>query len=134
MVYLFINASPNKGGSTARIARDYFKGQDYKQVNLVDYNIKQLGQDDARDDFEEVRMEIQNANDVVIGTPVYWSDMTGLLKTFIDRHVDTDNNYAGKKLKIIVQGFSPTNDEVKAISHIMQHWAERFKMTYGGII
>ncbi|MBC2254690.1 NAD(P)H-dependent oxidoreductase [Listeria ivanovii] len=23
---------------------------------------------------------------MVIGTAIYWSDMTGLLKTFIDRH------------------------------------------------
>lgn len=134
MVYLFINASPNRDGNTVRIAHEYFGRQAYKQINLVDYNIRQLGQDGSSDDFEKVREEIENADEILIGTPVYWSDMSGLLKTFIDRHIATDDRYAGKRLKIIAQGFAPTDDEIKFISHVVQHWAERFKMSYGGVI
>lgn len=131
---LFINASKNRDGNTARLAKDYFDGQPYKQVNLVDYDIKQLGQNSEPDDFEKVRSEIESAKNIVIGTPVYWSDMTGLLKTFIDRHETVDTRYDGKNVKIIVQGSGPTEGEIAAISHVLEHWTERFSMEYKGVI
>ncbi|MBC1422656.1 flavodoxin family protein [Listeria seeligeri] len=131
---LFINASQNRNGNTAKLAKDYFGNQKYKQINLIDYDIKQLGQVKGTDDFEKVRSEIEEAENIVIGTPVYWSDMTGLLKTFIDRHELVDERYNDKNIKIIVQGSGPTDKEIKAISHIIEHFSERFGMEYRGVI
>ncbi|AHI55138.1 flavodoxin family protein [Listeria ivanovii] len=131
---LFINASQNREGNTAKLAKEYFGNQSYKQINLVDYNIKQLGQVEGLDDFEQVRSELEAAENIVIGTAIYWSDMTGLLKTFIDRHESVDARYSGKNVKIIVQGSGPTKEEIYAISHIFEHFSERFGMEYRGVI
>ncbi|WP_160248874.1 NAD(P)H-dependent oxidoreductase [Limosilactobacillus mucosae] len=39
----------------------------------------------------------------MIGTPVYWSNVSGYLKTFID-HMQINNDLRGNDLYVIVQG------------------------------
>ena len=41
---LFINASQNRNGNTARIGRQLLNGTQYQQLDLVDYKIYQIGQ------------------------------------------------------------------------------------------
>ncbi|PZG33168.1 hypothetical protein C2D64_07415 [Listeria ivanovii] len=60
--------------------------------------------------------------------------MTGLLKTFIDRHESVDERYNGKNIKIIVQGSGPTKEEINTISLIFEHFSKRFGMEYQGVI
>lgn len=79
---VFINASMNKDGNTAKMAKQLFGDRSYKQINLRDYNIPQIGQGNG--DFDKVWQQIKGADVIVIGTPVYWSNMSGYLKTFID--------------------------------------------------
>ena len=42
---LFVNASPNKNGNTARMVKKLLKDQPYKQLDLVNYKLYALGQD-----------------------------------------------------------------------------------------
>ena len=39
MSILFINASPNKDGNTAKLAKELLAGRDYETLNLIDYKI-----------------------------------------------------------------------------------------------
>ncbi|RMW45132.1 hypothetical protein D6U17_10795 [Lactiplantibacillus pentosus] len=41
---LFINASQNQNGNTAALGRRLLENIKYKQINLVDYHIHQIGQ------------------------------------------------------------------------------------------
>ena len=44
MKYLFINASPNPNGNTAKMAAALLKGHEYETVNLTEYKIYGYGQ------------------------------------------------------------------------------------------
>ena len=37
MSILFINASPNKNGNTAKLAKELLTGKEYATLNLIDY-------------------------------------------------------------------------------------------------
>ncbi|MCT3310019.1 flavodoxin family protein [Lactiplantibacillus pentosus] len=83
---LFINASQNQNGNTAALGRRLLENIKYKQINLVDYHIHQIGQVSAnKDQFNVVFKNMKSSKNIIIGTPVYWSDMSGYLKTLFDR-------------------------------------------------
>ncbi|MDE7187353.1 MAG: NAD(P)H-dependent oxidoreductase, partial [Lachnospiraceae bacterium] len=85
MSILFINASPNKAGNTARLARELLSGREYETLNLADYKIYAYGQNYADDQFQEVIDRIKEADTVVMGSPLYWHNICGLLRNFLDR-------------------------------------------------
>ena len=123
---LFINTSPNKHGNTVRIGENLLKTLDYKQLNLVDYHIDQLGQAGAADQFLEVIQEMQEADTIIIGTPVYWHAMGGLLKTLIDRLYELQDNpdvLRGKNLYFFMQGAAPTELAVASTNYIIERVA-----------
>ncbi|MFT8329957.1 flavodoxin family protein [Bifidobacterium psychraerophilum] len=129
---LFLNASSTPGGNTARLAHLFYGGEPYSTLNLVDYRIDQLGQKSEGDQYDQVERTIGKASFIAIGTPVYWSDMTGLLKTWIDRHEHVDNRYAGIGLVALVQGSAP-EDAIGSINHVFDHFAQRFSLDYHGV-
>lgn len=63
--------------------------------------IPQVGQGNG--DFKKVRDQLKGADIIVIGTPVYWSNMSGYLKTFID-YLEINNDLKGSGLYVLVQG------------------------------
>ena len=71
MSILFINASPNKNGNTAKLAKDLLAGKNYETLNLIDYKIYAYGQEYEDDQFGEVIEKIKDADTVVMGSPLY---------------------------------------------------------------
>lgn len=128
---VFINASMNRNGNTAELGKQLFSGQSYKQINLCDYNIPQIGQGSG--DFNKVWRQIKDADVIAIGTPVYWSNMSGYLKTFID-HMQVNDDLKGSDLYVIVQGAS--SNQTAAINSTygtLNRIAKRFGMNFVGI-
>ncbi|WP_395320304.1 flavodoxin family protein [Fructilactobacillus frigidiflavus] len=127
---LFINASKDAHGTTAEIA-DNLIANDYQTLNLVDYVVYPLGQAQRADDqFSEVIAAVKEADQLVIGTPVYWSSMSAYMKILIDRMTDymsSDNPFQNKKLSLIIDGFEPS-DAIEPITHIWEHVTRRFGM------
>jgi multimeric flavodoxin WrbA len=138
---IFLNASKNRDGLTTDLAHQTLSGLDYKTINLVDYHIDQIGQESKSDAFFKVINQLSHADVLVIGTPVYWSDMTGYLKTFIDRltgimNVPLDSTEAplrGADVYLIVQGTAP-EDAIPGITNVIEHVCKRFFMNYKGLI
>lgn len=136
MKYLFINCSKNKNGVTSNLGKTAFKGIESNQLHLVDYSIKQIDQesDKRTDQFKEVFIPFKEADVILIGTPVYWSSMTGYLKTFIDRFTDViDENIEGKEVYLIIQGTAP-EDAIPLIENVIKYFCRRFDMTYKGLL
>ena len=71
MSILFINASPNKNGNTAKLAKELLTGKEYATLNLIDYKIYSYGQEYPDDQFNEVIDAIRKADTVVMGSPLY---------------------------------------------------------------
>lgn len=82
---LFINSSPNKNGNTYRIGEDLLKNTEHQVLQMSDYKIYQYGQVFKDDQIKDIFDEIKKYDTLIIGTPVYWYTIGGMLKTLIDR-------------------------------------------------
>ena len=87
MSILFINSSPNKNGNTAKVAAELLSGREYETLNLTDYKIYGYGQQFEDDQFMEVIEKIRQADTIVIGSPLYWHNLSGILRCFLDRNM-----------------------------------------------
>ncbi|KRL36447.1 flavodoxin family protein [Liquorilactobacillus uvarum] len=130
---LFINASQNKDGNTATLGKELLGDIQYEQLNLADYHIHQIGQSSVdKDQFDTVFRKMQDAKNIIIGTPVYWSDMSGYLKTLLDRMGEhEDGSLRGKNVYLLIQGSDPS-DAIRPITHVVEHISNTFQMNFIG--
>jgi len=132
---IFLNGSMNINGNTARLANQVFRDLEYTPIHLSEFHINQIRpeSDQQQDDFQKVMNQLILADDIVIGTPVYWSSMSGYLKTFIDRFADVlDAPLAGKRVYLLIQGTTP-KDAIPYITNVIRHLCRRFHMKYKGL-
>lgn len=133
MNVLFINASPNKEGVTVKWAAKVLAGITYESLHLVDFTINQLGQVREEDEFQQVMAAVKHADCLVIGTPIYWWDVSGLLKTFIDRWTELfQAGLEGSEAPLyhlpvywIVQGAN-ANESINEIKKMLKNVCARF--------
>ena len=83
------------------------------------------------DDMQEIYAKIENADVIVIGTPNYYDNVSGLLKDFIDR---TNPFYEtgklkGKKMIAIVVGGGEIKTTEFVTKKILKNFAEAHEMT-----
>ena len=136
MSILFINASPNKSGNTARLAKELLAGNEYETLNLIDYKIYAYGQEYADDQFEEVIDAVRKADTVVMGSPLYWHNICGLMRNFLDRCYGPigQGEFRGKQLYFIMQGASPEKWQLDACEFTISRFAGLYGFTYRGMI
>ena len=96
---LIVNGSPRKDGNTATLLDEAEKlakesGYTIQRLDLIDMDIKacrgclqckQTGKCVLNDDMTVAYDMIKDADFVLMGSPVYFGDSTGLFKTFFDR-------------------------------------------------
>lgn len=141
MKNVILNASKDPHGKTALLGGKLLNDMDYLIVNLIDYHIDQIGQQSEKDEFFKVIEHISHADHIVFCTPVYWSDMTGYLKTFIDRLTDImdtpmESDQAplnNANTYLVITGSSP-EDAIPGIENVIKHISRRFYMNYKGMI
>ena len=136
MSILFVNASPNKDGNTAKLAKTLLAGKDYETLNLIDYKIYAYGQKYADDQFDEVIEKMKAADTVVMGSPLYWHNICGLLRNFLDRCYGpiTQGEFKGRNLFFIMQGASPEKWQLEACEFTMSRFAGLYGFAYKGMI
>lgn len=132
---LFINASENRDGNTSHMAKQLLGDMPYDQLNLVDYRVDSLGQKFEGDQFDLVLTAMQQADIIVIGTPVYWHTMSGSLKNVMDRMYTVRNNAGlrGKQMYFITQGTAPTPESIQQLKWTMNRFGEYFGMNVKGM-
>ncbi len=114
MKIIAINGSHRKGKNTAALLKTVLEeaaahGADTELLELADYNIKHclscnkcLGKPQCSitdDDMPAISEKLLAADGIVLGSPVYWANVSTLMKNFMDRtrwmHM-TKNMLAGK--------------------------------------
>lgn len=100
MKIIAVNGSHRKGKNTAFLLQTILaeaekNGAQTELLELVDYNIqyckscnKCLGQSKCSitgDDMDEIAEKLLAADGIVLGSPVYWSNVSALMKNFMDR-------------------------------------------------
>lgn len=135
MKILFINGSPNKDGNTKTLADTLLKGHEYETLNLVDYQIGVYGQKIADDQFGEILDKVKKADVLVIGSPMYWHNICGAVRTMLDRFYGpvTSGSLKGKKLFFLFQGAAPEKWMLDAGNFTMSRFAGLYGLTYEGM-
>ena len=135
MKILFINGSPNKDGNTKTLADTLLKGHEYETLNLVDYQIGVYGQKIADDQFGEVLDKVKKADVLVIGSPMYWHNICGAVRTMLDRFYGpvVSGSLKGKKLFFLFQGAAPEKWMLDAGNFTMSRFAGLYGLTYEGM-
>lgn len=135
MSILFINSSPNKSGNTAGLAKTLLKGHDYETLDLCDYRINFYGQTLPGDQFEEVIREMKAHDTIVIGSPVYWHNTSGALRTLLDHFYGevSEGELSGKDLYFLFQGAAPEKWMLEAGEYTMKRFAGLYGLKYQGM-
>lgn len=133
---LFMNSSPNREGNTYRIGEELLKDKEHDVLQMADYRISQYGQVFDDDELKEVLKEMDKYDILVIGSPVYWYTVGGMLKTFIDRLYMLPEAEAlrGKKLYLFAQGSAPSSDTVKSIEFLSNRLSYLMGMELKGVV
>mgnify|MGYP001094844771 CR=1 FL=1 len=113
MVVLGIVGSPRKNGRTNKLIDAALEGArsagvETKKLYLVDYEIKPFtGSGGSEEAFrycpEELSRLCEEAGAIVLGAPVYWGDINGLTKDFMDT-VRISNSNGKPALGIAIAG------------------------------
>ncbi len=117
---LLVNGSARKDGNTDAILAAYTKGICETGVNALEVRLRDLVINECvgclrcrdeqkcsfQDDMTGLRDMLLKSDIVVLASPVYWCEITGLLKTFMDRlyffhHKVNSHLLSGKKAVII---------------------------------
>ena len=134
MVVIGIVGSPRKNGRTNSLVEAALDGArsrsvETKKIFLVDYNIRSFtGSGGSEEAFQYCPQELsklcEDADAIVLGAPVYWGDINGLTKDFMDTVRITVPNANGKPaLGLAIAGGSGKGliSGVQSIYHFFYH-------------
>ena len=135
MSILFINGSPNKEGNTTGLAGKLLAGKEYRTLHLVDYKLYSYGQEFEDDQFMEIVEEMKKAEMVVIGSPVYWHNMSGSVRNLLDRFYGpvSQGELSGRKFVFLFQGASPEKWMMEKAEYTMSRFSRMYGMEYVGM-
>ena len=99
MQVLIINGSPRKNGVTAAVLHRIEENLQKADIEVLFYNLREMkmshctgctycyrtGHCCIEDDAELLSKRIEEADGIVLGSPTYASNVSGLMKDFIDR-------------------------------------------------
>lgn len=132
MVVLGIVGSPRKNGRTNRLidaalAGARSSGAEIMKIYLVDYEVKPFtGSGGSREAFqycpEELSRLCEEADAIALGAPVYWGDINGLTKDFMDT-VRISNSNGKPALGVAIAGGTGKGliSGVQSIYHFFYH-------------
>lgn len=135
MNILFVNGSPNKNGNTAQMASKLLAGCEYQTLELADYRLYSYGQQFEEDQFYEILAKMKQANTIVIGSPVYWHNMSGAVRNLLDRFCGpvSQGEFSGRKLVFLFQGAAPEQWMFEKAEYTMKRFAGLYGMEYVGM-
>lgn len=104
MDILAVLGSPNREGNTARLLSAVVEGAEaggarIRHIDISDYNVKPVWPgyfsdvmngttDTAGDDMPKLAKMMLRADIILLACPIYWYQLPGPLKTFVDRWSD----------------------------------------------
>lgn len=133
---LFINSSPESQGVTATWASRLLAGRPYETVRLADYHINTYGSTLPGDQFQEILEKIQDCDVLVLGSPVYWHNLSGGLRVLLDRFYGPvpAGSLSGRNLFLIYQGAAPEKWMLEDGEYTIQRFASMYGFSYKGCI
>lgn len=130
---LYISGS-NRKGNCYRILQDLKQERD-SIISLANKNIKycigcNVCQENEKcvlkDDMEEIYKYIEEADSIIIATPIYFNHITGILKNVIDRWnpFTATETLRGKTIYLITIGAMPEEENETVVENISNYFEE----------
>lgn len=138
MNILSVLASPKKQGNTAILLKEYLKGVEdstplaqietiYLQSKNIQYctgcnTCQKSSQSQCvlKDDMQDIYKSVEKADILVFATPVYVFNMTGQLKTFLDRLYAVDYNTLLNKKIVLLTTYGDINEANSGVQNIVK--------------
>ena len=135
MSILFINGSPDRKGTTAKLAATLLAGCDYETIQLPEHRICPYGSTLEGDEFDWVLDRMKDADTIVIGSPVYWHNLCGAVRNLLDRFYGrvAPGELAGRKLAFLYQGEAPEKWMLDAGEYTISRFARLYGLDYLGM-
>lgn len=142
MKIILINGSPRGKDSSCSVMLSAFVKEIGKSIEMVSVNLSEKSIQSCRgcyncwtnaagcgieDDFKDIIKAAENTDLIVFATPVYFGNVSGLFKNFIDRLTSTGNPHSEVKLgapKFVMMANCGFPD--KAQFEIISLWINRF--------
>lgn len=117
---IVINGSTRENGNTDTILDEFIRGAkstdiDISYVKLRDLDIancigcctcREEGECHFDDDMTHIREQLEHSKYIVFASPLYWCEVTGLMKTFVDRlyfyHHPQNSSLVANKIGLII--------------------------------
>lgn len=105
---VIVNSSPTRGGNCDLLCMQFSKGAattPENEITLIDLKDQQfdfLREDQVEDDADKAARALIDSNVIVLATPVYFYNMSGMLKAFIDRMTPYFSQISGKDFYFIL--------------------------------
>ena len=134
MGILFLNGG-EKNGNTSALGHTFLKGHAFDQIDLADYKIYDYGQHFDDDQFDKILERFKDADTVVLGSPVYWHDLSGMMRNLLDRFYGPveEGSMSGKRLFFLFQGASPTPAMYERAEYTVNRFAGLYGIEYMGM-
>ncbi|MDW8849684.1 flavodoxin family protein [Flavobacterium sp. MMLR14_040] len=137
---VIILGSSRKNGNTTKIVDEISKEHGIEVINLSDFNISYYDYESKNredDFFPLIKGIIENYDTLIFATPIYWYNMSGIMKVFFDRFSDliriekeTGRKLRGKKIGVISNSH---DDEIEESFYIpFKKTADYLGMEYLG--
>lgn len=144
-----INGSPRKNWNTAQLLNKFIEGMksqkefEIRYINVYDYNftgcrscfackLKRFEEQPIecriKDDIHDLLVETRNSDAIVLGSPIYFMDLSAQLKAFLERLM-----YPGKSSKVVPAAFIYTmNAPQEAFDNYIKPSVEIIENFYQG--
>ncbi len=105
---VIINSSPRTDGNCDLLCAQFYKGASQNpdnqivRINLKDKDFDFFREEQDADDADLAAKELLDSNVIVLATPVYFYNMSGMMKTFIDRMTPYFGQLGGKDFYFIL--------------------------------
>lgn len=105
---VIVNSSPRTDGNCDLLCAQFYNGASVNpeneviRIDLKDKDFDFFREDQAEDDADLAAKELMDSNVIVLATPVYFYNMSGMMKTFIDRMTPYFSSMSGKDFYFIL--------------------------------
>lgn len=138
---LVISTSPRKGGNSDTLADAFAKGateagNQVEKISLYDKTIEfckgclvcnQTNRCVIHDDADTIAQKMMNADVLVFATPVYYYEMSGQMKTMLDRANPLyTSKYAFRNVYLLATAAESEESVMDGAIHGLQGWLDCF--------
>ncbi len=126
---VIVNSSPRINGNCDILCSEFGRGavmnegNEVSRIDLKDLNVDFYREEQEEDDLDNVAHQMMEADVIVLATPVYFYNMSGMMKTLIDRMMPYFTRIADKDFYFILTA-AVNRSEMEATSEALQGFTD----------